>query len=140
MGALRLFQPRPPRLGNPARQQMVRVLRQQPKSIVADITTGLSVPESYKQAHDLARMGDRPLIVLTAGKPQPWSDPEVARQAAAYQQVWIHEMQSNLTRLSSRGRQIVVEDSDHGIPSHAPHSVVSAVQEVVMNVRAERGK
>ena len=80
---------------------------------------------------------ERPLVVLTAGKPQPWSDPEMARQAAAYQQVWIHEMQSQLTHLSSRGRQIVVENSDHGIPDEAPQAVISAIQEVVTAVRTE---
>jgi len=62
----------------------------------------------------------------------------MARQAAAYQQVWIHEMQSQLTRLSSRGRQIVVENSDHGIPDEAPQAVISAIHEVVMAVRTER--
>jgi hypothetical protein len=78
------------------------------------------------------------LIVLTAGKPQPWSDPGMARQAAAYQQVWIHEIQSKLTRLSSRGKQIVVENSDHGIPEEAPDAVISAIQDVTMSARAEQ--
>jgi pimeloyl-ACP methyl ester carboxylesterase len=137
MGVLRLVQLHPQHLQNPTRQQIIRALRQQPKSVVTDISTGLVVPESYRQAHDLARAGDRPLIVLTAGRPQPWSDPEMARQAAAYQQIWIHEMQSQLTRLSSRGRQIVVENSDHGIPDEAPQAVISAIQDVVTAVRTE---
>ena len=61
----------------------------------------------------------------------------MARQAAAYQEVWIHEIQSQLTRLSSRGRQIVVEKSDHGIPDEAPQAVVSAIQEVVTAVTTQ---
>ena len=135
-GVVRLLQPRPQYLDNPTRQQMIRALRQQPKSIVTDIATGLVVPESYEQARAVGRTGDRPLIVLTAGKPQPWSDHEMARQAAAYQEVWIHEIQSQLTRLSTRGRQIVVENSDHGIPENAPGAVISAIEEVVLAVRA----
>jgi pimeloyl-ACP methyl ester carboxylesterase len=140
MGALRSLQPGPKDLHNATRQQVIHALRQQPKSIVTDITTGLMVPSSYKQAHELIRMGDQPLIVLTAGRPQPWSDPQMARQAAAYQQVWIHEMQSQLTRLSSRGRQVVVENSDHGIPDEAPEVVISAVREVVGRARSEEQK
>jgi pimeloyl-ACP methyl ester carboxylesterase len=138
-GALRLLQPRPRDL-HATRQQVISALRQQPKSIATDISTGLMVPESYKEAHELARAGDRPLIVMTAGRPQPWSDPEMARQAAQYQQVWIHEMQSQLTRLSSRGRQVVVENSDHGIPDEAPEAVISAIREVVGMARSEEQK
>ena len=135
-GVLRLFRPASRALDNPTRQQIIRALRQQPKSIVTDMSTGLMVPDSYKQAHELMRLGDRPLIVLTAGKPQPWSDPERAKQAAAYQQVWIHEIQPQLTHLSSRGKQIVVENSDHGIPDEAPQAITSAINEVVMAARA----
>jgi hypothetical protein len=82
-GVLRLLQPAARTLHNPTRQQIIRALRQQPKSIVTDISTGLMVPNSYKQAHEFMRLGDRPLIVLTAGKPQPWSDPEMARRLSA---------------------------------------------------------
>jgi pimeloyl-ACP methyl ester carboxylesterase len=135
-GVVRLLQPQPQFLHDPTRKQMIRALRQQPKSVVTDITTGLAVPDSYEQARALARPGDLPLIVLTAGEPQSWSDPEEARQAAVYQQVWIHEIQSQLTRLSTRGRQIVVENSDHGIPEKAPERVTSTIEEVVMTVRA----
>jgi len=139
-GVVRLLQPQQQLLPNPTRKQMIRALRQQPKSVVTDITTGLVVPESYEQARALTRTGDLPLIVLTAGEPQLWSDPEEARQAAAYQQVWIHEIQSQLTRLSTRGRHIVVENSDHGIPDNAPDTVISAIEDVVVAVRAGKVK
>jgi pimeloyl-ACP methyl ester carboxylesterase len=136
-GALRLLQPSR-NLDAATHQAIIRALSQQPKSIVTDMTTGLFVPESYKQAQDLARPGNKPLIVLTAGKPQPWNDPKMARQAAAYQQVWIHEIQSKLTLLSSRGKQIIVENSDHGIPDEAPDAVISAIRDVTMSARAEQ--
>ena len=132
------MQPRSQDHTNPTRQQMVRALREQPKSIATDFNTGLHIPESYRQAHELTRTSDVPLIVLSAGKPQPWRDPEMARQAAAYQQVWVHEMQPQLVRLSSRGRQIVVENSDHGIPDNAPDAVISAAQEIVQAINTAR--
>jgi len=140
VGILRIMQPCSQDHTNPTRQQMVRALRQQPKSIATDFNTGLHIPESYRQAHELTRASDVPLIVLSAGKPQPWSDPEMARQAAAYQQVWVHEMQPQLVRLSSRGRQIVVENSDHGIPDNAPDAVISAAQEIVQAINTARYK
>jgi hypothetical protein len=34
----------------------------------------------------------------------------------------------------------VVENSDHGIPEKAAATVILAMEEVVMTVRAERGK
>jgi hypothetical protein len=92
------------------------------------------MPESYAQARAAAGFRDYPLIVLTAGRPVSFADPEMDRQAAAYQQVWIHQMQAQLARLSTRGRQIVVENSDHGI---ADDVVIAAVREVVAETRSE---
>src|SRR5207253_10408486 len=87
-GALRFMQRRPQLPARPTKQQVIGARQQQPKYLDTDISTGLMVPESYREAHDLARMGSAPLIVLTAGKPQRWNNPQMARQAAAYQQVW----------------------------------------------------
>jgi hypothetical protein len=57
------------------------------------------------------------------------------KQADQYQQIWIHEMQAQLVRLSSRGKQIVVENSDHGILKQAPEAVINATRDVVDQVR-----
>jgi hypothetical protein len=92
-------------------------------------------PDSYEQAASVRDFGNRPLIVLTAGQAQDFRDPELNRQAAAYQQIWIHEMQAKLAQLSTRGRQIVLPTSDHG--SISPDVIVSAIREVIMEVRAE---
>lgn len=116
------------------REEIIEALRRQPKSVVSNISTGIVLPESYDQARSVRNLGDRPMIVLTAGQPFDFGDPELNRQAAAYQQVWIHEMQAGLARLSSRGRQIVVPSSNHAnIP---PDAIVSATQTVVNQVRA----
>jgi hypothetical protein len=75
------------------------------------------------------------LIVLTAGQPSDFRDPELNRQAAAYQQIWIHDIQPKLVRLSTRGRQIVVPNSNHGgIPADV---VTNAVHEVVAEISRE---
>jgi hypothetical protein len=44
-------------------------------------------------------------------------------------------LQPELAQLSTNGKQIIVENSDHGIPEQAPEAVVTAVDEVVMEVR-----
>ncbi len=137
-GLLRLTQPSAPHVQDGAQltpDQMIRALLRQPKSRAS--TAGIVTPESYEQARAAAGMGDRPLIVLTAGKPPSFRDPEMARQASAYHQVWIHEMQAQLVRLSTRGRQIVVENSDHGIPQRAPEVLIGAVREVVTEIRSK---
>jgi hypothetical protein len=73
--------------------QIITALRQQPKS-VAHISTGVVEPESYEEARRAGGIGDRPLIVLAAGQPMDFGDLELNRQAAAYQQAGVHEMQT----------------------------------------------
>ena len=120
------------------RDEIITALRRQPKSVANNISTGVVLPESYEEARRAGGIGDRPLIVLAAGRPQDFGDPELNRQAAAYQQVWIHEMQAGLARLSTRGREIVVENSNHtNIPLDV---VVNTVRDIVADVRADRPK
>ncbi|HXN65020.1 MAG TPA: alpha/beta hydrolase [Candidatus Acidoferrales bacterium] len=138
IGLIRLSESSPAQSKNSAQMspdEGIRALRRQPKSVVNNITTGVVLPESYDEARATGPLGDIPLIVLTAGQPFDFSDPELNRQAAAYQQVWIHEMQAGLARLSTRGRQIVVPNANHGtIPQEL---TVSAIREVVTQVRGE---
>jgi pimeloyl-ACP methyl ester carboxylesterase len=138
VGLVRLTQSSPGQskdVSQMTREEIIAALRRQPKSFVASNSTGVVEPESYAEVKFARSMGDRPLIVLTAGKSPDFGDPELNRQAAAYQQVWIHEMQAQLVRLSSRGRQIVLPDSDHGsIPSG---TVVGAIREVITEVRGD---
>jgi len=117
-----------------SQDEIVAALRQQPKAFVASNSTGIVEPESYAEAKSAGGMGERPLIVLTAGQPYDFRDPELNKQAAAYQQIWIHEIQAKLVRLSTRGHQIVVPNSNHGsIPKEA---VITAVRDVVGQVRS----
>jgi hypothetical protein len=44
--------------------------------------------------------------------------------------VWVEILQADLARLSTRGRQIIVPDSDHMIPFERPDAIVSAIREV----------
>jgi pimeloyl-ACP methyl ester carboxylesterase len=143
VGLVRLLTPSPTLPADPSRRtraQIIAALRQQPKS-VATLADYVTAPESYAEAHAAAGLGDRPLIVLTRGRaPSPSGDPEMDRQIAAYEQVWMHELQPQLARLSARGRQVIVEKSGHGIPEEAPDAVVEAVREVVLSARGAGSK
>jgi len=44
-------------------------------------------------------------------------------------------MQAGLARLSTRGRQIVVENSNHG--SIPPDVIIAAIRQVVTEIRSE---
>jgi pimeloyl-ACP methyl ester carboxylesterase len=115
-------------------EEIVAALRNQPKSVVNNISTGIVLPESYAEARVIGSLGNCPLTVLTAGQPFDFGDPELNKQAAVYQQVWIHEMQAGLARLSTQGRQIVLPNSNHGsIPNDV---IVSSARELVSQARA----
>ncbi len=108
----------------------------QPECLAAGWSSGIMTEENGRQARAAGGLGDRPLIVLTAGKPflTP-RDPLLANDVAAYHQVWMHQLQPQLARLSTRGRQIIVENSTHEIQYEAPDAVVEAVREVVTEIR-----
>jgi pimeloyl-ACP methyl ester carboxylesterase len=90
---------------------------------------------SGAQAVAAGSFGNRPLIVLTAGKPyepDPLLTPEQARMQ---DHIWIHDLQVEEMHLSSRGRQIIVPDSGHDIPTERPDAIVSAIDSVWSAVR-----
>jgi pimeloyl-ACP methyl ester carboxylesterase len=102
--------------------------------------SGSGDPELDQAARGSGSMGDRPLIVLTAGQYWKPDDPAMARQIAEFHDAWVHKLQPELARLSTEGKQIVVEDSDHDIPGEAPGALVNAMREVVLKVRERQNR
>ena len=137
LGVIRLLTPRGQMADDPAkrsRQQILEALRRQPKTIATHADA--SIPESYAEAEAADGLGDRPLIVLTQGKIPSIPHPtQMDREYAAYLQVWMHEIQPKLARLSTHGRQVIVDKSGHGIPTEAPEFIIAAVRDVVADVR-----
>jgi len=138
VGLLRLMAPTtalPSDSAGHSRRRIVQALRNQPKAIATQFDP--SSPESLAQGERAAGFGDRPLIVLTRGKvdtpPHPTDED---RQFVAYEQVWQHEIQPKLARLSTRGRQVIIEKSGHRIPEEAPDAVIAAVRELLAEIRA----
>jgi pimeloyl-ACP methyl ester carboxylesterase len=99
---------------------------------------GSGNPEVDRGAANAGRLGDRPLIVLTAGKHWKPTDPIAEKQIVEFHEVWIHQLQSDLASLSNDSKQLIVQSSDHAMPDQAPQAIASAVEEVVMKLRQQR--
>jgi len=97
-------------------------------------TLGTGNPELDNAARNAGSLGDRPLIVLTAGR--YWAPPGLEREAVDYHEVWVHQLQASLARLSTRGQQVVV-DAHHDM-AEAPDAVVTATRQLVKEVREEK--
>jgi pimeloyl-ACP methyl ester carboxylesterase len=74
-------------------------------------------------------LGNKPLLVLTGA---PDADPQ-------WRARWVNGLQADLVHLSGRGRQIVIENSGHGIQFDAPEEVVEAVKTIWIEVRTNLG-
>ena len=84
--------------------------------------------ETAIQARHSSGMGDRPVVILTAGVPfqEPGNLVE-ARRLRALQDNWI-EIQGQLTRLSTRATQTVLTNSSHCIQCQRPDAIIDAVR------------
>lgn len=110
-----------------------------PKNATAYSAELRSFALSSQQVRAAGKLDDRPLIVLTAGKPDsttalamgvPQKDIDEQRR------VWVDEFQVNHAELSTRGKRIIVMDSGHMIPFERPDAVVAAIREVWEAARA----
>jgi hypothetical protein len=108
----------------------------QPKFIDAVTRESGALNESNNEVRASGTLGDKPLTVLTAGQgflgiPVQGKDLEDIRN------IWINELQVQLVHLSSQGKRIMVQDSDHMIPQERPDVIVSAVNEMYTNVKTK---
>jgi len=150
-GIVRFFasrerRPPPPDL-TPQQADTLAELEAQPKAFITDAEQGCAAtdqgrivpregggnPEINDAARNAGSLGDRPLVVLTAGR--YWAPDGFEKEAVQYHEIWVHQLQASLVHLSTRGRQVIV-DADHGM-SQSPESIVTAVREVVDEVRAD---
>ena len=98
---------------------------------------GSGNPEIDAAARHVANLGNMPIIVLTAAQYwKPDDDRVAARQITEFHETWVHQLQPALAHLSTQGRQIIVPNSDHGIPDQAPEAVIDAISSVVEHSRS----
>jgi pimeloyl-ACP methyl ester carboxylesterase len=100
---------------------------------IADETSSLEESFAENRAHPMA-LGDRPLMVLTAGSVQTEGTGLSPEQADRLDKLH-SESQATLTRRSENAKQIIVEDSGHYIQIEQPALVIDAVRHVVEAAR-----
>lgn len=118
-------------------------IEKMPPELVADFERnmkrleGLDVKSWLGGFEELRRskrsLGDKPLLILVAGKPQqdPNFTPEQAQALLAARRL----EQQPLVSLSSNAALVTVPDSGHHLPREAPEVVVQAVYAVVLSAR-----
>jgi pimeloyl-ACP methyl ester carboxylesterase len=94
------------------------------------------------QAREAGGFGDLPLVVITAGNhkldeedPGLISGNETPGLGAAFDQMF-QELQVDLTRLSTCGRQVIAYNSGHFVHRYEPDLVVGIIKEMVEEYRA----
>lgn len=95
---------------------------------VADEMSAIPTNAAQLRASPM-RLDDKPLIVLTRGMKEatPSSKPEESERT---EQVW-RELQADLARRSSNGKQIIAEKSGHYIQFYQPDLVIDAIRQVI---------
>ena len=146
-GASRERRPPPPDF-TPEQASVLAKLEAQPKAFRTDAEQACAAtdegrvvpregggnPDINNAARNAGSLGDRPLLVLTAGR--YWAPDGFEKEAAEYHEIWVHQLQASLVRLSTRGRQVIV-DAHHDM-AESPDSIVTAVRQVVDEVRTAR--
>jgi pimeloyl-ACP methyl ester carboxylesterase len=103
-----------------------------PETFPEGLDVGMSMAQVAETvAADPQPLGDRPLVVLTAGR-QQFEGP--AELQPLFQQLW-RRWHAGLATLSSAGRHEVVEDAGHSIQAQEPEVVIDAIREVVQAAR-----
>jgi pimeloyl-ACP methyl ester carboxylesterase len=85
------------------------------------------------QAGETGSLGDRPLVVLSAG--QVYRPPRVSDDVSAQMVETWNALQADLASLSSNADRRVVPDATHYIQLDDPAAVIAAVSDVVSAVR-----
>jgi pimeloyl-ACP methyl ester carboxylesterase len=107
---------------------LVQRLAALPKTVQASATEWFT--RSAEQARAAGGLGNLPVLVLTAGR-----FAQDDQDATDDHHAWV-ELQSELARLSTHARQVIVADSGHLMPFDSPGAIVSATLEIVTEVRS----
>jgi len=88
---------------------------------------GVDLFASFEQVQDAPKLPDRPLVVITAGKPAEWPpgwDAEVFNRLRAAQQ-------KDLVDRVSDGSQVIAKQSAHDVPASDPQIIVKGIETVL---------
>jgi pimeloyl-ACP methyl ester carboxylesterase len=125
----------PPGLTSPELEDEQAAISSHRKHIfaIADETSSLEKSFAENRAHPMS-LGDKPLMVLTAGTVQTEGTGLSPQQADQLDKLH-SESQAALTRRSEKAKQIIAEDSGHYIQVEKPGLVRDAIRQVVEAAR-----
>jgi pimeloyl-ACP methyl ester carboxylesterase len=111
-------------------------------SVQALVREQQNFKESLVEAGQTRQLGQRPLIVLTAARPDSpedlkemgWTRAKSQRFAAT-----LKDLHDDEASWSTRGRNELVPDSSHYIQFERPDIVISAIKKVISDVRGDVG-
>jgi pimeloyl-ACP methyl ester carboxylesterase len=92
---------------------------------------------SAQVAAEKKSLGDRPLILLNAGKKMIFLPTQTEQQTDALTAAWL-EKHRELLPISSKSELRMVEDSGHSIPREKPGAVIAAVGDMVAGLKRGR--
>jgi pimeloyl-ACP methyl ester carboxylesterase len=94
--------------------------------------------ENFAEVREMkiTTLGDIPLVVLSAGKPEIPEGYGLTAEDMAQLQAATAEMQAELAALSAQGELVIAEESSHYIQFDQPELVIDAIREVVEASRA----
>ena len=101
------------------------------------VRTVLAEGKNFKESCTQLRqaggiLGDKPLTVLSAGKAiLDTSMISLTQEEIDAFVISFRELQKDLVSKSTKGKQIIIEESDHMINYHAPGKIVDAIREQV---------
>jgi pimeloyl-ACP methyl ester carboxylesterase len=114
-------------------RETIEYLSIQAKSILAIREERDQLRQSAAEVKASGTLGDRPLIVLTAGSRHPPAGADRPEDFQSFADLWVNQLQPRLAHLSTRGHQIILPNSGHLIPYEDPQAIADAVREVLRN-------
>jgi hypothetical protein len=118
----------------PSEADLLHRLESQPKAIVVSSECD-AWEKSAAEARAAGNLGDVPLVVLTAGRAVTLGGPAADRENRTFHEIWVHQLQPKLATLSTRGKQVVVENSSHDIVGDMPTAAVETIHQILSGER-----
>jgi pimeloyl-ACP methyl ester carboxylesterase len=118
----------------------VKYLQLQSKFVEAAASEIQNFSASANEVRAAGNLGERPLVVLSAGKEEDQKDLPKGldkRDLDEFRKIWMNDLQVQEAHLSTRGKQVIVPDSTHMIPFFRPDTVTTAIREVCEAVKAQ---
>lgn len=119
------------------RMRLAKLAAAKQAMAVADEMDALE--ESFKQMKEAPQsLGAKPLIVITAAKFIELEMPDIPEEEKNNIRKTLQVMKDlhkELASLSSNGKHIIAEDSDHLVPVNQPDIIIHAIQEIVGTAR-----